>query len=218
MPPAARNIPAPEFLDYIEKNHVFDLAIADASEDVLYQVGDGMERLHGILCTPNTFEFFGLPALYGRVMEPADYEPSAPPTFVLGYKAWKSHFGGDPSIIGRNFHSQRHRAHAHRHHAAAFWMGQRRRFSSRQADARRTSLRRRRISAGLVFDGPSEARRQRRAGASRHYRHRESAREDLSEELSAALRGENRFGHRHGRRQFPHHAHADAWRSRAALC
>src|SRR5580693_5629406 len=94
---------APEFLDYIEKNHVFDLAIADASEDVLYQVGGGMERLHGILCTPNTFEFFGLPALYGRVMEPADYEPSAPPTFILGYKAWKSHFGGDPSIIGQTY-------------------------------------------------------------------------------------------------------------------
>src|ERR1700759_2220840 len=94
---------SPEFLDYIEKNHVFDLAIADASEDVLYQVGGGMARLHGILCTPNTFEFFGLPALYGRVMEPTDYEPSASPTFILGYKAWKSHFGGDPSIIGETF-------------------------------------------------------------------------------------------------------------------
>ena len=34
---------SPEFLDYIEKNHVFDLAIADASEDVLYQVGGGMD-------------------------------------------------------------------------------------------------------------------------------------------------------------------------------
>jgi putative ABC transport system permease protein len=94
---------APEFLDYIEQNHVFDLAIADASEDVLYQVGGGMERLHGVLCTPNTFEFFGLPALFGRVMEPADYEPAAPPTFILGYKAWKSHFGGDPSIIGQTY-------------------------------------------------------------------------------------------------------------------
>jgi putative ABC transport system permease protein len=94
---------APEFLDYIEKNHVFDLAIADASEDVLYQVGGGMERLHGVLCTPNTFEFFGLAPLIGRAMQPDDYEPGAPPTFVLGYKAWMSHFGGDASVLGQTY-------------------------------------------------------------------------------------------------------------------
>jgi len=94
---------APEFLDYVEKNHVFDLAIADASEDVLFQVGGGVERLHGVLCTPNTFEFFGLAPLIGRAMQPDDYEPDAPPTFVLGYKAWMSHFGGDPTVVGQTY-------------------------------------------------------------------------------------------------------------------
>src|SRR5579864_1957955 len=53
----------PEFLDYTEKNHVFDRVIADASEEVLYDRGDGVERFHGVLVTPGTFEFFGMPAM-----------------------------------------------------------------------------------------------------------------------------------------------------------
>jgi putative ABC transport system permease protein len=94
---------APEYLDYIEKNHVFDLAIANASEEVLYSVGAGVERLHGVLVTPNTFEFFGLPALRGRVLGPADYKPGAPPVFILGYKTWLSEFAGDPAVLNRTF-------------------------------------------------------------------------------------------------------------------
>jgi MacB-like periplasmic core domain len=94
---------APEYLDYIEKNHVFDIAIADASEEVLYSVGESVERLHGVLVTPNTFEFFGLPALRGRVLQPADYEPGAPPVFILGYKTWMSEFAGDPAVLNKTF-------------------------------------------------------------------------------------------------------------------
>jgi len=64
--------PGPEFLDYVEKNHVFDRTIANAGADVLYNLDDGTIRFHGVLCTPGTFEFFGMPALYGRPMEPTD--------------------------------------------------------------------------------------------------------------------------------------------------
>ena len=101
--PGRAEYSAPEYLDYVEKNHVFDLAIANASEEVLYNVGEGVERLHGVLVTPNTFEFFGMPALLGRVMQPADYEPGAPPVFILGYKAWMSHFAGDPAALNKTF-------------------------------------------------------------------------------------------------------------------
>jgi putative ABC transport system permease protein len=92
-----------EYLDYIEKNHVFDLAIANASEEVIYDEGQGVERLHGVLVTPNTFEFFGMPALFGRVMQSADYEPGAAPVFVLRYKTWISHFGGDASALNKTY-------------------------------------------------------------------------------------------------------------------
>jgi putative ABC transport system permease protein len=93
----------PEFLDYTEQNHVFDAVIGSASRDVLYTSGEGTERFEGLLVTPGTFEFFGMPALFGRAMEPADYEPGAPPVFVLRYKVWVGRFNRDPGILNKQF-------------------------------------------------------------------------------------------------------------------
>ncbi len=93
----------PEFLDYVQQNHVFDRAIANGNVDVLYRSGEGTERFDGNYVTPGTFEFLGMPALLGRVMQPADYEPGAPPVFVLRYKTWVKHFGADPRIVNKTF-------------------------------------------------------------------------------------------------------------------
>lgn len=94
---------SPEFLDYAEQNHVFDRVIAAGEEEVLYQQGEGSERLCGAHVTPGTFELFGMPALLGRVMQPADYEAGAPPVFVMRYKTWVSRFAGDPTILNKTF-------------------------------------------------------------------------------------------------------------------
>ena len=59
----------------------------------------GTESLNGAQVTPGTFEFFGLPALHGRVLQPDDYEPGAPPVFVMRHKTWVERFGGDLSIL-----------------------------------------------------------------------------------------------------------------------
>ena len=75
----------PEFLDYVEQNHVFDGVIANDRTDVLYRNGEGTQRFNGNFVTPGTFEFLGMPALHGRVMQPTDYEPGAPPVFVMSY-------------------------------------------------------------------------------------------------------------------------------------
>jgi putative ABC transport system permease protein len=93
----------PEYLDYVAQNHVFDRVIANDGGDVLYTYGEGTERFSGGYVTPGTFEFLGMPALVGRVMQPADYEPGAPPVFVLRYKVWVSRFNADPSILNKTF-------------------------------------------------------------------------------------------------------------------
>src|SRR5947208_463589 len=92
-----------EFLDYVEQNHVFDRVIANDQTDVLYRSGEGTERYKGCIVTPGTFEFLGMPALAGRVMQPADYEPGAPPVFMLRYKVWVKDFGADPGILNKTF-------------------------------------------------------------------------------------------------------------------
>lgn len=97
------NYNSPEFLAYAEQNHVFDGVIGTTGEEVLYKEGEGTERFYGAHVTPGTFEFFGMPALLGRVMQPADYEPGAPPVFVLRYKTWVNRFNRDPQVLNKTF-------------------------------------------------------------------------------------------------------------------
>ncbi len=93
----------PEFLDYAAQSHVFDRVIANDSVDVLYRTTEGTELLKGNSITPGTFEFLGLPAMLGRVAQPADYEPGAPPIFILRYKTWVNQFAADPSVLNKTF-------------------------------------------------------------------------------------------------------------------
>src|SRR5712664_1404150 len=93
----------PEYLDYVAQNHVFDRVIANDGLDILYRSGEGTERFDGNLITPGTFEFLGMPAYLGRVAQPADYEPGAPPVFVMRYKTWVTRFSADPKLINKTF-------------------------------------------------------------------------------------------------------------------
>jgi putative ABC transport system permease protein len=92
-----------EVLEFAENNRVFDGTIATEEELVLYKHGEGTDQLDGAHVTPGTFEFFGVPALHGRVLRRADYETGASPVFVLRYKTWKQRFNGDLSILNKTF-------------------------------------------------------------------------------------------------------------------
>jgi putative ABC transport system permease protein len=93
----------PEYLDYVEQNHVFDRVIGGDNLDVLYRSGEGTLLLAGRYVTPGTFEFLGMKPLLGRAMQPGDYEPNAPPVFVLRYKTWVNEFAADPKILNKTF-------------------------------------------------------------------------------------------------------------------
>ncbi|HKT46497.1 MAG TPA: ABC transporter permease [Candidatus Acidoferrales bacterium] len=92
-----------EYLEFAENNHVFDGTTAALEDLVLYKRGEGTEQFYGAHVTPGTFEFFGMPALYGRVLEPGDYEPGAAPVFVMRYKTWAERFNADPSVLHQTF-------------------------------------------------------------------------------------------------------------------
>jgi predicted permease len=92
-----------ELLEFAKQNHVFDGVIAASDDLVLYKRAEGVEQLYGAHVTPGTFEFFGMPALYGRVMRPADYQPGAPPVFVMRHKTWIERFNADPGVLNKTF-------------------------------------------------------------------------------------------------------------------
>jgi putative ABC transport system permease protein len=92
-----------ELLEFANQNHVFDVVIAASDDLVLYKQAEGVVQLYGAHVTPGTFEFFGMPALYGRVMRPADYQPGAPPVFVMRHKTWMERFNADPGVLNKTF-------------------------------------------------------------------------------------------------------------------
>jgi predicted permease len=66
-------------------------ASADAGEPVRMSfVGEGYLR------------GFGARTLHGRVLQPIDDQPGAPPVVVASYGFWSHRLGADPSIVGRS--------------------------------------------------------------------------------------------------------------------
>lgn len=93
----------PELREYMAYNHVFDAAVANVEDDIVYTAGGTTFRFGGDYVTPGTFEFFGVPPFMGRALEPSDFQPGAPPVFVLRYATWVSQFQADPALIGKTF-------------------------------------------------------------------------------------------------------------------
>jgi predicted permease len=92
-----------QFLEIAERSTIFEGVIASTISDVLWTGGGDPQRLRGNYGTPNTFVVMGVPALLGRPYLPDDGRPDAPPVAVLGYRFWQTQFGGDASVVGRQF-------------------------------------------------------------------------------------------------------------------
>ena len=62
---------------------------------------DAVEAGSLLLVTCNVFEVYGpIRPLRGRLLQPSDCEAAAP-IMVLSETGWRSHFGGDESVVGR---------------------------------------------------------------------------------------------------------------------
>jgi predicted permease len=51
----------------------------------------------------NYFTTFGVRAAAGRLLDPKDDEPGAPPVFVMSHRTWLTRFAADPSSVGASF-------------------------------------------------------------------------------------------------------------------
>src|SRR5205823_2592479 len=61
------------------------------------------ERLNGELVSGNYFHVLGIGSAAGRVLTPDDDKvPDGHPVAVISYDFWRSRFGLDPKVIGKN--------------------------------------------------------------------------------------------------------------------
>ena len=62
---------------------------------------DGAMQIDAGLVTGNFFEVMGLSPVLGRLTRPSDDGPGVPPVMVLTHEFWRTRFGGDSGVVGR---------------------------------------------------------------------------------------------------------------------
>jgi putative ABC transport system permease protein len=92
-----------EFQEFQKQNQLFDSAVANLQDDMVYAAGDSNMELAGNYVTPGCFEFYGVAPFLGRSLEPADYQAGAAPVFVMRYATWVEKFGADSALLGKPF-------------------------------------------------------------------------------------------------------------------
>jgi len=65
-------------------------------------IGGQAETVRGSFVSGNFASGLGVPPAAGRMLDPNDDVPGAPPNLVLSYAYWQRRFGGNPSAIGQS--------------------------------------------------------------------------------------------------------------------
>src|SRR5579859_784882 len=92
----------PSYLEYRDHSDAFSGMAAYLDRlPVNVSVGKlGAERVDAGMVTGNYFQTLGVNAALGRVIVPADDNPSAQPVVMLSHDFWHRHFSSDPSVLG----------------------------------------------------------------------------------------------------------------------
>jgi predicted permease len=99
------------YLDYVDlRARTRSLSgLAAHHEEFLSLTGtSNPQRIYTDMVSANYFEVLGVKPILGRALLPGEEEkPGGTPSVVLSYGLWQSHFGADPSIIGKTIQLNR---------------------------------------------------------------------------------------------------------------
>ncbi|HSR54534.1 MAG TPA: ABC transporter permease, partial [Acidobacteriota bacterium] len=89
-----------------EENEVLESVFAFVGFRAPLRVGDSSKLVTGQLVSGQFFSGLGLRPALGRLIDPRDMDPQAPPVVVLRHGYWVNQMGGDQGVIGRQIHLQ----------------------------------------------------------------------------------------------------------------
>jgi putative ABC transport system permease protein len=98
---AQQKFSPPNFLDYKQRNHVFEGMAALRPYGLDYTGGGEPETLQCWLVSEGFFQILGAGALHGRTFLPEEYQPGQEHVALLSYGLWNRRFGGDPKTVGQ---------------------------------------------------------------------------------------------------------------------
>jgi|tagenome__1003787_1003787.scaffolds.fasta_scaffold20982568_3 predicted permease len=91
----------PEFLDLRRETHSFSSLDAWATGGINIGGKTQPVRLNGALVSGGLLNSLGVSPIMGRLLSESDDQPGAPKVADISYGTWRSAFGGDPAIVGR---------------------------------------------------------------------------------------------------------------------
>jgi predicted permease len=93
-----------EYLDLNQNTTAFSGVLASSAHMVFLTTPRGTELLPMELVSSNYFSVLGLNLAAGRSFSPVRpvASPGSRDEVIISYSLWQSHFGGDPSIVGRS--------------------------------------------------------------------------------------------------------------------
>ena len=87
-----------------DKQDIFsDVLAYNSFFDTTFHVGPANQQLEGsgLYVSGDYFGALGIPAVFGRVLQPSDDQPGAPPVCVISYRLWRRLFGQSRNILGQ---------------------------------------------------------------------------------------------------------------------
>jgi predicted permease len=90
-------------LDQLRQAQAVESIVAEDGWNLTTTDGDIPEDVVASYISPNAPNHWGVPALMGRWLIPADAPPGQDPArvVVLGYQFWQRYYSADPSVLGR---------------------------------------------------------------------------------------------------------------------
>ena len=91
-----------DFQDLKAQNTVFSDMTGYSPMMAPLSLGDRSRVALGQIVTANHFTMLGVRPFLGRLLVPADDDPSAARVVVISHRMWQREFGGDPAIAGKS--------------------------------------------------------------------------------------------------------------------
>ena len=91
----------PNFLDWRTESSQFSQMAAVSDVGFNLAGVNQPEVIRGQAVSPNFLSLLGVRPFLGRDFDPSEEKAGASPVLLLSYSLWQSHFGGDPSALGR---------------------------------------------------------------------------------------------------------------------
>ena len=95
------NLSYPDYLDWKQRNRVFDSLDIYQSRGFRLDTPAGAQPARGARVSDGFFRTLGVAPVLGRDFYPGEDQPSAARTTLLSYAAWQEQYGGRRDVLGR---------------------------------------------------------------------------------------------------------------------